>query len=151
MFASGVILSGATTSSSLFFRLSPVSFYLAQCAKKRNSKLDYLVRKNNWKSVDSGIWTAIVWGGARWSTRSSMHLAGIVCMRSKHSTAKSHTGTKAKKSGSRSTPANVQSQPGQKAPASWLEKPRPKFSRKKVHNDSWFGLILLSPWRWLHF
>jgi hypothetical protein len=31
MFASGVILSGATTSSSLFFRLSPVSFYLAQC------------------------------------------------------------------------------------------------------------------------
>ena len=32
MFASGVILSGATTSSSLFFRLSPVSFYLAQCA-----------------------------------------------------------------------------------------------------------------------
>jgi hypothetical protein len=32
MFASGVILSGAITSTNLFFRLSPVSFYLAQCA-----------------------------------------------------------------------------------------------------------------------
>jgi hypothetical protein len=32
MFSSGVILSGSTTFTNLFFRLSPVSFYLAQCA-----------------------------------------------------------------------------------------------------------------------
>jgi hypothetical protein len=31
MFSSGVILSGSTTFTNLFFRLSPVSFYLAQC------------------------------------------------------------------------------------------------------------------------
>jgi hypothetical protein len=39
MFASGVILSGATTSSSLFFRLSPVSFYLAQCDARAVPKI----------------------------------------------------------------------------------------------------------------
>jgi len=38
MFASGVILSGATTSTNLFFRLSPVSFYLAQCGEFEPAK-----------------------------------------------------------------------------------------------------------------
>jgi hypothetical protein len=74
MFSSGVILSGATTSTNLFFRRPPVSFYLAQCDDKKNVifRLQSFKKLPNSSSDPASVNYESVWG------ETLNHEAGIV-------------------------------------------------------------------------